>query len=70
MSTRVFGRELKVGDVIEVWWQPGKDQIASLEPYRGPLTCFEPEGAQIAGFVLSNVGMTIENGGLYERVSL
>lgn len=66
----VTGSDLRVDDTIEVWFGAGRrDRIVSLKPYRGPLTCFEPEGAQIAVFATSNVGMTIENGSLYRRVT-
>jgi len=33
----VFGHELQVGDVLEVWWRPGRDTIMALTPYEGPL---------------------------------
>ena len=49
----VMGRDLRVGDVIKVWWSPGHDKIVSLEPYRGPLTCFK-DGAAIARFALQD----------------
>jgi hypothetical protein len=70
---RVFGKQLKVGDTIEVWWtiagyKPRQDTITSLEPYRGPLKIWK-EGAQIAGFALSRVGMTIDNGDIYEVIT-
>lgn len=65
LPARVSGDKLRVGDVIEVWWQPNRDAITSLKPYTGPLTCFEPEGASLATFALNTGGMTIEHGGLY-----
>lgn len=67
-TRRVFGRDLKVGDVIEVWWKPGLDRITRLRPYEGPLTNLFPHGAQIASFALLRVGMTIDNGDWYRIV--
>lgn len=57
---RVLGRDLKVGDTIEVWWSPRRDTILSLRPYTGRLTCFKA-GAKLAEFALNQTGMTIEN---------
>lgn len=66
---RVFGRELKPGDVIETWWQPTRDTITALEPYAGPLTCFK-DGARIASFAMNRCGMTIDNGDLFNVVAI
>lgn len=63
----VEGSELRVGDAIEVWWQPNRDQIVSLRPYRGPLEYVFPKGAQIAGFAIGPA-MTIENDHDFKRV--
>lgn len=65
----VFGRQLVEGDVIRTWFSDGKDRITHLSPYVGPLASIFKEGAQIAAFALSNVGMTIDNGALYERIT-
>jgi hypothetical protein len=65
--TRKFGRELKEGHTIVVGYS-NRDRIISLTPYIGSLAHIFPEGAQIAAFALSNVGMTIENGALYDVV--
>jgi len=62
----VLGSDLRIGDTIEVWWQPRRDTIVSLSPYRGPLASIFPSGAQIAAFAIGP-SMTIDNGGLYER---
>lgn len=67
MSERVFGSELQVGDTIEVWWQPNRDTILSLEPYTGSLAYLFKKGAQIASFAIGP-GMTIDNGDLYDLV--
>lgn len=68
-STRVFGRDLKVGDVIEVWWKPQRDVIIGLRPYEGPHGDLFPEGAQIALFALLKCGMTIDNGDWFHRIN-
>lgn len=66
--TEVFGSDLKVGDVIEVWWTPKRDTITALEPYTGPLAYLFPKGAQIARFAMCS-GMTIDNGDTFVRLN-
>ena len=69
---RVFGHELKVGDTIEVWWHscnqpiPNQDTITKLVPYKGPIVF--SNGAQLADFRYNRVGMTINNGELYNLI--
>ena len=65
----VRGGDLRVGDVIEVWWQPRRDTIIELRPYRGPLANLFPAGAQIAIFAQLRNGMTIDNSDIYERIN-
>ncbi|BAU40175.1 hypothetical protein [Ralstonia phage RSP15] len=65
---RVLGKDLRVGDVIEVFWKPRKDTILELTPYEGALKNIFPEGAQIAKFVFVD-SMTIENNQTYEVVN-
>jgi len=62
LPLRVLGRDLRVGDTIEVWWQPGRDTITSLYPYKGPLFFhWQYEGgARVAKFGINKTGMTIE----------
>lgn len=67
--TRVYGGELKVGDTIEVWWQPNRDTITELVPYTGKLAHLFPEGAQLASFLILRTGMTIDNSDIYERIA-
>jgi hypothetical protein len=62
----VFGSELRVGDTIGVWWNPHRDTITELRPYRGPLLHLFPKGAQIARFAILKVGMTIDNSDRFE----
>lgn len=62
---RVFGSELKVGDVIAVWWPPNRD---SLVPYNGSIAHLFKEGAQLATFAINKDGMTIDNGQIFERI--
>lgn len=61
----VRGKDLEVGDVIEVWWAPRRDTITRLEPYTGTLQDLFPEGAQIARFAQCTGGMTIDNSDVY-----
>lgn len=49
--------ELKVGDTIEVWWQPKRDTIVSLVDYTGPLECVK--GGKLAEFALNKSGMSM-----------
>lgn len=65
MMVTKLGSELKVGDLIKVWWPPGRDRIVSLRPYTGPLANLFPQGAQIAAFEFCS-GMTIENHNSYQ----
>ena len=47
----VHGRDIKVGDVIEVWWEPGKAKVVKLTPpHSGSLTSYYGEGTQLADF--------------------
>jgi len=56
------GADLRVGDVIEVWWgHSHRDVITDLQPYTGPLAYLFPNGAQLADFALLRTGMTIDN---------
>lgn len=65
----VFGCDLGIGDVIEVWWAPRRDQIVALKPYRGALAGLFRHGAQIATFAVSGLEMTISNGERYNVIS-
>lgn len=57
----VMGSDLRVGDIIKVWWEPGRDVIAELTPYVGLLKVWDVDGgAQIASFEVSQLEMTIE----------
>jgi hypothetical protein len=52
-----LGRDVKVGDVIRVWWQPTRDRVTALEPYVGkyadrPLEHPDWLGARVATFAL------------------
>lgn len=56
----VLGSELKVGDTIKVWWNPNRDTIVKLTPYKGAYAN-DPEwkDVQFAFFAIYAVGMTI-----------
>lgn len=66
---RLLGSELRIGDTIETWWVPNRDQIVSLEPYRGTYRDGILKGARVAGFAISKPGMTIEAGALFNVVA-
>lgn len=53
------GSELKVGDVINVWWSPNVDLITELVPYTGFLSYLWNDEARIAKFMINRIGMTI-----------
>lgn len=63
-----LGKNLKVGDVIETWWEPKCDKIIKLTIYHGPLKKTLGKNAKIAQFALSKVGMTIEPGTVYSII--
>lgn len=63
---RLSTEELQVGDVIEVWWKPGRDIITTLRLYRGPLRCLGR--ALLAEFAINRMGMTLEENGTFECV--
>jgi hypothetical protein len=65
--TIVRGVDLRVGNMIEVWWKPGFDIITELTPYSGPLIYLFPDGAQLATFV-TRAMMTIDNADYYHVV--
>lgn len=58
--------ELKVGDTITVWWNPGRDTITELKPHIDPLTGISM--GYIASFALCPAGMAIEPGLDYEVI--
>ena len=64
------GDQLKPGDIIHVWWKPGRDQIVSLRPYTGPFECQCLIGARVAEFALNKTGMTIEKHMVFETVEV
>jgi hypothetical protein len=63
----VRGCDLRIGNMIAVWWKPGYDIITELRPYSGPLIYLFPDGAQLATFV-TRAMMTIENADYYNVV--
>jgi hypothetical protein len=62
MPVRQFGHELQIGDVIDVWWDPGRSTIIALHSYVGPLAYLWRDcgGARIATFAeRSKLKMTV-----------
>lgn len=60
----VFGRDLRIGDTVDVWWGTNRDTIVAMRPYAGPLARLA--GARIAQFAVNQMGMTLEAGALFE----
>jgi hypothetical protein len=54
----VGAADLRIGDVVEVWWKPRRDVITGIKPYTGPLMCLG-EGAKIIEFANCPGGMTL-----------
>lgn len=65
----VSGADLRVGDVIEVWWAPNRDTIIGLRPYTGPLAHLWPHGAMLADFAQNKCGMTIGCADIFRRIA-
>ena len=55
----ISGRDIRVGDTVEVWWQNRRDTVTGLRPYVGSLLPLLGAGTQIAEFA-SGLAMTIE----------
>lgn len=63
---RVFGRDLKVGDLV-IWFTDGRTlKITEIHPYKGPLTDLDLRLAECAGQIPS--GFTIEQHNLYSTI--
>lgn len=65
---RVTTEEVKVGDVLEVWWTPKHDTVIGVEPYDGPLACMR--GGRVFRFAALPVrgGMTAAPGDVFQKV--
>lgn len=69
MITHVSGSQLKVGDVIKVWWNPGRDIIESLSEYDGRYKHeIEWKEAKVAKFAVNGCKMTIFSDDIFERI--
>jgi hypothetical protein len=66
----VLGKDLKPGDTIKVWWNPGQDTITKLVEYNGPSEFFSNGKAKIATFALNKTGMTIDNNDWFDLVTI
>jgi hypothetical protein len=67
--TVVLARDVKVGDVLEVWWAPRRDIVTAIAPYRGPLECMQ--GGWIFTFALLPVkgGMSVAPGDTFQMIT-
>jgi hypothetical protein len=61
-------KQIKVGDVIVVWWAPGRDTITGLKPYTGPLLDALGKGTMIAEFAQNKTGMTMDTHSRYNKI--
>jgi len=65
----VKGSEVRVGDILEVWWNPGRDTVTGIRPYEGRLDCMK--GGWIFEFALLPSGsMTVAPNDRFQRVSM
>lgn len=65
----ITGVDLRVGDTIEVWWNPKRDTITSLRPYNGPLAHLFKDGVSLAEFAILKSGMTIDHGETFTLIA-
>lgn len=65
----VLGKDLKIGDVVKTWWQPGHDTIINIMPYHGVYENTICKNSTIAGFTHVR-GMTIFADDYYEVVDI
>lgn len=64
----VRGRDLRVGDTIDVWWGTRRDTIWAMRPITGPLAATTLKDARVASFTQINSGMTILADQMFEVV--
>jgi hypothetical protein len=60
--------QLRVGDMIKVWWDPGQDTITELKPYTGPLLNLLGAGTKLASFRIYKLGMTLSTKERFETI--
>ncbi len=73
----ISGKELQVGDTIEVWWAPRRDTIVSFRKHSAPAEWYaslhgspiEPGSVRIAEFALLKGGMTVFPADQYELIA-
>jgi len=37
----INAHDVKVGDILEVWWKPRRDTVIGIKPYEGLLECMK-----------------------------
>ena len=58
MNQTVKANEVRIGDVLEVWWAPHRDTVVAIRSYEGPLECLR--GGWVFQFALLPSGeMTV-----------
>lgn len=69
MQIQKYGKDIQVGDVIEVWFNGGQAQVNQLTPYEGSLLEVLGEGTQIASFRGCSSEITLCAKSVYKLVS-
>ena len=67
--TPVRNTELRVGDTIDVWWQPRFDRITALRKYDGPRLDLLGAGTKLADFQFNKTGMTLAGVGWSDKLT-
>lgn len=69
MSQTIEAQDVKVGDILEVWWNPSRDTVTAIRSYQGPLECMQ--GGWIFEFaLLPSRGMTVAPGDRFQKVGI
>lgn len=60
---------VRIGDVLEVWWSPRRDTVTDINPYRGPLACMQ--GGWVFSFaLLPSKDMTVDSEDTFHRLAM
>lgn len=57
VEVRIPGAEIKVGDIMQVWWFGKADKVRQIGDYHGPMT--SAQGSRIAIFDNNRCGMEV-----------
>lgn len=56
---KVLGKDLKIGDIMEVWWEPNHDTITNIRYRDEKYKINVYKGFTVAEFAINRKGMTI-----------